>query len=248
MGASLEEPIEDGLGKIGIMQYLTERGQRLVGGDEDRSALQVPNADDAEEDVGGIRGVALVPEFVDDQDVRVHVGFERLLELAAPGGERKVTDQLIGGGEASLEAVLDCPVGDGDGQMRLSATGRTGDEGPSPLAHELRAEQCPQHLEPHRVLEREVELLDGAEEGKPRLADRSGDPRLCAMGDLLADEDLQEAAVAHSLRLRAECQLRVEPPYCRQVETLQHGVEVGRVEMAAHEAASAARRTTYSAP
>ncbi len=47
------------------------------------SALQVALADDAEEHVGGVGGVALVAELVDDEDVRVDVGLERLLQRPA---------------------------------------------------------------------------------------------------------------------------------------------------------------------
>jgi hypothetical protein len=80
VGAALQEPVEDGLCEIWIMEHLAERRQGLVRGNEGGAALQVADADDAEEHVGGVGGVALVAELVDDEDVRVYVGFERVLQ------------------------------------------------------------------------------------------------------------------------------------------------------------------------
>src|SRR4028119_2253742 len=59
VGAALQEPVQDGLSEVSIMEHLTQGRQGLVGGDQDGAAAQVAQADDAEEHVGGIGGAAL---------------------------------------------------------------------------------------------------------------------------------------------------------------------------------------------
>jgi hypothetical protein len=81
MRAAFEQPVEYRLGQVAIMEHLAQCRQRLVGGDDDRPPLQVPQADDAEEHVGGVRGVALVAEFVDDEHVRMDVRLQRVVEI-----------------------------------------------------------------------------------------------------------------------------------------------------------------------
>jgi len=60
----LQESVDDRLNEIGLMEHLAESRQRFVGRDDGRSQLQVPLAEDAEEDVGGVCSVAMVAEFV----------------------------------------------------------------------------------------------------------------------------------------------------------------------------------------
>jgi uncharacterized protein YidB (DUF937 family) len=127
VGAALEEAVEDRLGEIGIMKHLAECRQRFVRGDDRGALLQVALADDPEEHIGGIGGVALIAELVDDEDVRMQVGLERLFQAAALGGVGELTDQLVGRGEAGLEAVLDGTIGDGDPEMRFPSSGRAGE-------------------------------------------------------------------------------------------------------------------------
>ena len=42
-------------------------------------------------------------------------------------GMGEIADQFVSGDEAGFGAVLDGPVGDGDDEVRLAGTGRTGD-------------------------------------------------------------------------------------------------------------------------
>jgi len=71
------------------MKHLPQRRKGLVGGHQRGPALQVPDADDAEEHVSGIRQVALVAQLVDDEHVRMDVGLQGLLELAPESHQRE---------------------------------------------------------------------------------------------------------------------------------------------------------------
>ena len=51
VGASLEQPIQDRLGEVAIMQHLPPRRQRLVRGHEHRLPAQIPLVDHAIEHV-----------------------------------------------------------------------------------------------------------------------------------------------------------------------------------------------------
>jgi hypothetical protein len=231
------------------MKHLAECRQRFVRGDDRGALLQVALADDPEEHIRGIGCVALIAELVDDEHMRMQIGFERFFQPAALCGVGKLSDQLVRGGEASLEAVLDRSIGDGHPEMRFSSPRWTGENGASAFTDQLRPQQGAEHLQADRVLEGEVEFLDGPEEGKLRLSDRPGDPGLGPVGDLLADENLEKVALAHAFSLSPESEVRVQTPDGRQVEPLQHGVEVVQGRGGAHEATSwAASRTTYSAP
>ena len=59
------------------MKELAESGQGFVGGHDHGSCVEVAIVDHPIEHVGGVRGIALVPQLVDDQELGVDV----LLEL-----------------------------------------------------------------------------------------------------------------------------------------------------------------------
>ena len=122
MGAAFEQPVEDGFGQITIMQHLAEGCQRFVRGHEDGPAVQVAVVNDAIEHVGGVGGITLVPEFIDDEHMRMHVRFQGCIERAELGGMRQDPDELIGACEAGVEAVLDGAIGDSDGQVGFAAS------------------------------------------------------------------------------------------------------------------------------
>jgi hypothetical protein len=60
---------------------------------------------DVVQDVGGVGTVGQVAHFVDDQDVGMGVGLERLVESPMTAGVGEVLDQVRRGGEEGLEAV-----------------------------------------------------------------------------------------------------------------------------------------------
>ena len=74
--AALEEAVEDRIREVRIMEHVSERGQGLVGADEDGTTSQVALVDDEIEHVGRVVGVRELAELVDDQDVGVDVKFE----------------------------------------------------------------------------------------------------------------------------------------------------------------------------
>ena len=121
MCAPLEEPVEDGLCQVGIMEHLAQGRQGFVGRHDRGALFQVTMADDAEEHIGSVGGVALIPQLIDDQDMRLDIGLERLFQATAVGGAGEFADQLVGGGETSLEAILNGAVGNGDAEMRFSS-------------------------------------------------------------------------------------------------------------------------------
>jgi hypothetical protein len=125
MAAAFEGPVEDGLGEVGIMEDGPPSGKRLVGSEEHGLPGQVALVDDLEEDVGRVVGEGEVADLVEDEDVGMEVVVERRLEPSSTGGVGEALDEFGGGGEASLKAVLDGPVGDGDGESGLSGAGRS---------------------------------------------------------------------------------------------------------------------------
>jgi hypothetical protein len=52
--------------------------------------------DHMEQDIGGILSVGEVPDLVDDQDVRMGVGQQGVLQLPSSAGVGEIFDQLCG--------------------------------------------------------------------------------------------------------------------------------------------------------
>lgn len=149
MRTTLSEAVEDGLCEIGIMEDPAECRQRPVGGDDRGAAREVLDADDAEADVGGIGGVALVAELVDDEDVRVHVGLKRPASAAwesspmsSSAEVKRVSMPFWMARYAKATATWVLP--------------RAREDGRAALAEQLGAEQGAEHLQAHRGLEGEV--------------------------------------------------------------------------------------------
>lgn len=88
MSAPFEHAIEDRLREVSIMEKLAERRQGFAGGEDHGSVAEIAIVDDPVEHVGGVRSVALVAEFVDDEDVRVRVGLQTVVDPWAAAAER----------------------------------------------------------------------------------------------------------------------------------------------------------------
>ena len=71
------------------------------------------DVDHVEQHVGSIRPVGQIPYLVHDQDVRVRVGDQRLMEVPLLTGVGKIFDQFGGRGKQGLETVLDGSISDG---------------------------------------------------------------------------------------------------------------------------------------
>jgi len=99
VGPPFEQAVQDGLGQVSIMKQLAEGGQRFVRGHDHGPCLEVAVVDHPVQHVGGIGSIALVAEFVDDEDVGMDERFESFLEASLGGCGREVADELVGGGE-----------------------------------------------------------------------------------------------------------------------------------------------------
>ena len=132
-----QDTVDDGRGQIVVVEDRSPLPRVLVGREDHRAALQVPVVDDVEQDVGGVRTVGEVADFVDDQDVGVSVARQGLRKPAGTEGGGQLVDQLRGGDEEGIESVLDGSVGDGDRQMGLSATGLTDEDQRAALGDEV---------------------------------------------------------------------------------------------------------------
>jgi hypothetical protein len=75
---SLENAIDDGGGEVGVVQDAAPGIERLVGGEDHGATVQVAVVDDVEEDIGGVGAIGQVAHLVDDEDVGVGVGGQRL--------------------------------------------------------------------------------------------------------------------------------------------------------------------------
>ena len=88
VSAALEDPVEDGLGKVVVVQDATPRRERLVRREHHRPLLEVAFVDDVKEHVRGVFGVGEVADLVDNQQVGVCVPRQGLFEAALVGGRR----------------------------------------------------------------------------------------------------------------------------------------------------------------
>jgi hypothetical protein len=207
--------------------------------------MQIAFVDDLEHQVGGVATDGEIPDLIDHENGRVRVERQRPRQLAATHRDRERLDHLGGAGAQRLVAVLDGAIGDGDPEVGLAGAGGPAQDQAPALADQLRPEVAAEQLQTHRGLEREVEVLDGAQEREASLPDRALDAGLGAMRDLLGDERGEEVAVGLVLGLGADLALGIEPAHGRQVQALEHAVEIERM----HQATSfASRRSTCGAP
>jgi hypothetical protein len=202
MAAVLEDAVEDGLGEVGMMEDMTRGGKRLVRGEEHKLAAKVAAVDHLEDAVDGVVGEREVAELVDDDDVRVEVVVERGLEAAGASGVGEALDELGGGGEAGLEAVVDRAVGDRDREGRLAGVGGPGqDDAARPSATSSGPRSKPRSWRLTEDWKVKVEVLDQRDEGDLCLEHGTLDAGLGAVCRLLGEEDGQVVAVAELLLL-----------------------------------------------
>lgn len=153
-----------------------------------------------EEDVGDVGAVAEVADL--DDEVGADVASDGIAEPALAAGGGEVVDEIGAGGEEGVEAVMQGAVGDGDGEVGLTATGFALEDDGAALGDEVRGEQGADGGEAQRRLVGEVELLDGAEEGEAGGAHGAVEAGLAAVRDLLGDEDGEEVAIRPRLLVR----------------------------------------------
>ena len=224
--AAFEDAVGDGVGQVGVVKDAAPVGQGLVGGEEHGLAVQVPVVDELEEDVGGVGAVGKVSDLVEDKDVGMGVGGQGLGEPALAGGGGEAVDEVGGGGEVGLVAVLDRTVGDGDGQVSLPRAGFPGEDEGASFGDEFGSEVGSEESAADGGLEGEVEFLDGSQEGEAGLARGALDAGLGAVGDFFGDEEGEEVAVAEGIGFSAGLEFGVESSDGGEVETAEETVEV----------------------
>src|SRR5687767_3608374 len=103
VAATFEDPVEDRLSEVLVVEDTAPRVERLVGGEDHGPLAAVPVVDDVEEHVGRVGAVGEVADLVHDEQGGMRVRKECLGEAAAAAGSGEVVDQLGGGGEEGIE-------------------------------------------------------------------------------------------------------------------------------------------------
>ena len=226
VAAAFQDAVEDGLGEIRVVEDPPPGGQGLVGREDQGAVVQMAVVDDLEEDVGGVGAVAEITDLIDDQHGRVRVPRQDVTQATPARDCRELIDEIGGGGEEGVEAILDGPVGKGDRQVRLAGAARAAEDERVPLRDEVGAEGAAEQRQAHGALEGEVVLVDGLQEGEPGAAGAALDPGLRAMGNFLGHQQGEVVAVRHAVALGAVGQVGIEPADGRQVQAAQEAVEV----------------------
>src|ERR1700676_1788050 len=87
--------------------------------------------------VGTIRPVSHIAYFVNDEDMWVRVGSQRLMQVSFLTSVRKVFDQFSSGGKKCLETVLDGTIPNGHRQVCLSPTSLSVQDQGAPFSDEV---------------------------------------------------------------------------------------------------------------
>jgi hypothetical protein len=223
--AAFEDAVDDGRRQVGVVEHAAPALEGLVGREDHRATAQVAVVDDVEEHVGRVASVGEVADLVDHEHGGMGVGREGLHEASLATGAREIVDERGGGGEERLEAVLDGAVREGDGEVRLAAARLAGEDQATALGDEVGRERGAEQREPQRRLVREVELLDGLEEGEAGAAREPLHPGLLAMGHFLGHEHSEEVAVGPLLLLRLLGERGVDARRVGEVQAAEEAVE-----------------------
>lgn len=190
--AALEDPVDDGLREVVVVQDGPPGREGLVGGEDHRPLALVAVVDDVKQHVRGVRPVRQVAHFIHDEDSGVRVGGQGRAEPPAAEGSRQGIDEFRGGHEARVEAILDGPIGERDGEMRFPAPRLARQDQIAALGDEVRGERGAEEREADRRLPREVEVVDGLEEGEAGAMRQASDASLLAVRDLFRQEEREE--------------------------------------------------------
>jgi hypothetical protein len=224
--APLKRPVHNCGGQVGVVQDSPPLPEPLVGGEDHRAFLQMSVVHNVEQNVGGVGAVGQVPYLVDDEDRRMGVVGQSLLETPLAAGVRQVIDERCRRREQGVEPVLDGLVGHSDGQMRLASPCFAVEDQAPTLGREVRAQERSQRGGAQGRLVREVEVIDRLQKrelGLPREALNAG---LLAVGHLSADQCDQECVESPALLLGALDQGVVCAPRVREVEAFEVAVQV----------------------
>jgi hypothetical protein len=135
---------------------------RFVGGQEHGPLVKVALVNDLVEEIGRLRGVGDVTDFINDQDVYVGVNGEYVSEVSITSSTMKMVDEVCESDEVGFASVLDGSVGNGNGKVGLSSSGRATKDEATAFKQEFGAEKTAEQFLTRRGLKREVELFNGA--------------------------------------------------------------------------------------
>ena len=223
---ALEDAIDDGGSEVIVVQYGTPVVGMLVRGEDHRAHCVIALGHDVVEDVGRVGTVGQVADLVADQDVRCDVAGERIGEPTLARGDGEVLDELGGGDEEGVEAVLDRAVADGDGDVGLAAAGLAVKDERAAVGDEVGRQRRAEQRELDGALVGEVEVVDGLEEGEAAAAGDALDAGLGAMSDFLGDQQGQEVAAAPLLGLGASDEVAPDAARVGEVEALEQRIDV----------------------
>ncbi len=178
-----------------------------------------------EEDVGGVRALGQVSHLVDEEDVRVRIGRQRLMEASLPASVGEILDELRRGRKEGFEAVLNGPLPDGDRQMGLAAARLAQKDQRPPLGHEVRPEVGAEEGLAEGRLPGEVEFLDGLEEGEAGAAGEALQACLLPSRHFFGQQESEEVAERPAVLLGLAGHLLVDPAHVSQVEALEESLQ-----------------------
>src|SRR5262249_7470166 len=186
-----------------------------------------------EEHVGGVWPVGQVTDLIDHQYMGVRVGYQRLLKVSPLAGIGEIFDEFRGGGEQRLKAVLNSAVGDGHRQMGLPSAGLAVQDQRPALGDEVDPEIGADQRFPKSGLQREVELVDGLEEGEVRVSGTALDAGLLPSRYFFGQQQSEEIPIRPAFLLGPARDLFVDPAHVRQVQTPEVNLELALGELQA---------------
>jgi hypothetical protein len=203
------------------MQHAPPPCKRFVRGEDHRPLLAMSIVHDVEEHVGSIGAVREIADLVDDQYEWMYITGEDFSQPTGAECRGEVVDQFRGGDEERVEAILDGPVGHGNGEMRLPASRFSAEDHATALGHEIWGECRAEERESDGRLHREIEIVDRFKEGEMGPTHHAGDARLLPLRDLFGNEEGEEIAVAPLLPFGALDQVAPRAARIGQVQALE---------------------------
>jgi hypothetical protein len=158
--AALEDAVDDRLCQILIMQHTTPHRERLVRGEDHGALFPMAIVDDVEEHVRGVRAVGEIAHFVHDQNVGMNIRRQGVGEPPAAKGSREIINEFGGGDKPRVEAILNGPIPDRDGQMRFAAARLPDEDQTATVGHEIRRKGRALEGEPDDRLMRKIDIID----------------------------------------------------------------------------------------
>ena len=148
--------------------------------------------------------------------------------MAPLTGVGEIFDKLGGGGEQSLETILDGAVCDGNREMSFATAGFAIKNQRSSLGDEVRSEVGTEQRLPESRLQSEIELIDGLEEGEVRAAGAALQSGLLASCNFFGEQKSEEVAIGPTFFFGSMRHLLVDAAHVREVETLEQSIELRR--------------------